>query len=47
MDLHCDEVHKEDGADIETAVPIRKGKPAPRTSIRELASGLTGAPLDF
>lgn len=39
MDLYYDEGYKEDGADIETAVPIRKGKQVPGINIRELAGG--------
>jgi DNA-binding transcriptional MerR regulator len=39
MDLYYDEGHKEDGADIETAVPIRKGKQVPGITIRELPGG--------
>jgi effector-binding domain-containing protein len=39
MDLYHDEDYKEDGADIETAVPIRKGKQVAGITIRELVGG--------
>jgi effector-binding domain-containing protein len=39
MDLHWDDDYKEDGADIETAIPIRKGKDAEGITIRELQGG--------
>ena len=39
MDLYYDEGYKEDDADIESAVPIRKGKQVPGITIRELPGG--------
>jgi DNA-binding transcriptional MerR regulator len=39
MDLYYDEGYKEDDADIETAVPIRKGRQVPGITIRELPGG--------
>ncbi len=39
MDLYYDEEYKEDGADIETAVPVRKGRQVPGINIRELPGG--------
>ena len=39
MDLLYDEGYKEDDADVETALPVRKGKPAEGITIRELPGG--------
>jgi len=39
MDLYYDEGHREDDADVESAVPIRKGKPVEGITIRELPGG--------
>jgi len=39
MDLYHDDDYKEDDADVESAVPIRKGKQIEGITIRELAGG--------
>jgi DNA-binding transcriptional MerR regulator len=39
MDLYHDEGYKEDDADIESAVPVRKGKQTAGITIRELPGG--------
>ncbi len=39
MDLYYDEGYKDDDADIESAVPVRKGREAPGITIRELPGG--------
>jgi DNA-binding transcriptional MerR regulator/effector-binding domain-containing protein len=39
MDLYFDEDHKDDDADIETAIPIRKGTSVPGITVRELPGG--------
>ena len=40
MDLLYDEGYREDDADVETALPVRKGKPAEGITIRELPGGM-------
>ena len=39
MNLHYDEGYREDDADIETCLPVRKGKDAEGITVRELQGG--------